>query len=74
MLGERLFEEGLVGKEGDLECKLKLSMKALVCGEKKSHQYMVDESPPQVIGCSPIRSVRVYRERTSFWLGAPLWR
>ena len=28
---ERIFEEGLVGKKGDLECKLKISMKAPVC-------------------------------------------
>ena len=27
----RLFEEDLVGKKGDLECKLKISMKASVC-------------------------------------------
>jgi len=32
MLGERLFEEGLVGRERDLKCKLKISMKAPVCG------------------------------------------
>jgi len=30
-IGERLFEEGLVGKEGDLECRLKISMKAPIC-------------------------------------------
>ena len=29
---ERLFEEDLVGREGDLECRLKISIKAPVCG------------------------------------------
>ena len=33
-LGERLFEEGLVGREGDLEFKFKISMKAPVRGGK----------------------------------------
>jgi len=31
MLGERLFEEGLIGRKEDLECKLKLSIKTPVC-------------------------------------------
>jgi len=32
MLGKRLFEEDLAGREGDLEYKFKISMKAPVCG------------------------------------------
>ena len=31
MLEERLFEEGLIGREGDLERQLKLLVKAPVC-------------------------------------------
>ena len=29
---ERRFEEGLVGREGEVECKLKILIKALVHG------------------------------------------
>jgi len=32
MLGKKLFEEDFVGREGDLECILKISMKVPVCG------------------------------------------
>jgi len=31
-LGKRLFKESLAEREGDLECRLKLSMKVPVCG------------------------------------------
>jgi len=33
-LGERLFDEGLVGIEGNIECRLNISTKAPVCGRK----------------------------------------
>ena len=34
MLEEKVFEEGLVGREGDLECRLKLSNESTTCGGK----------------------------------------
>ena len=40
MLEERLFEEGLVEREGDLECKLKISIKAPILMVKKNFTSM----------------------------------
>ena len=41
---ERLFEKDLVGIEGYLEYRLNLLMKAQVCSEKNSHQFVMDKS------------------------------
>ena len=71
-LEERLFEEGLVGREGDLECRLKISMKAQVCGEKNltSSRWMNLHHKRLDV---PIRLVKAHREATLFRLGAAVW-
>ena len=45
---ERHFEEGLVGKEGNLECRFNLSMNHQFVVDK-SYYFVVDESSSQAV-------------------------
>jgi len=71
MLGERLFEEGLVEREGDLKCTLKISMKAPVCGEKNlTSSWWMNLSHKGLD--TPDQTCRAHRGDTRFRLGAPV--
>jgi len=52
----------LVGREGDLECRLNLSIKEPVCDGLK----LGDQNPPQVDGCSRLDMTEYIEKEDTF--------